>query len=277
MSLAPGHRRLKDLRRLINDRAARRDGGLFVIEGPVLTLEALQSDLVVKEVFVEERIFASGKNGDLFTALRHDPEVEYTDVANGALDKILSTRTPQPVAAVVEVPQFWSAQELLDPEGLSVGKAVLGLIDIADPGNLGTMLRTAEAAGVGGVIIAGSSVDVTNPKVVRASAGSVLRLRISVEPDLGELRFACDQSSRSVFNAVVSDIAIPYEDCALADGFICLGNEARGLPAEWTSAVGTAMTIRLAGPTESLNVAASAAIIVFESLRQRRTREGTMP
>lgn len=142
---------------------------------------------------------------------------------------------------------------------------MLAMVEMNDPGNAGTMIRTAEAAGAIGVALVGECVDVWNPKVIRASAGSALRLPVA-RIDADEL-FA---SGRAPIVAGVAVGGVAYDDVDLAHSVICVGNEAHGLSSEFVSRCDTAVTISIEGATESLNVAAAAAVLMFSALRQRR-------
>ena len=174
------------------------------------------------------------------------------------LASAMDTRTPQPVVAVAEVPDPVRFSQLSDG-------TVLAMIDMNDPGNAGTMIRTAEAAGAVGVAMVGECVDVWNPKVVRASAGSVLRVPI-VRMGVDEL-FA---AGRTPIVASVISGGEPYDRRDLAGSVICVGNEAHGLSTAFVARCDAAVTIPIHGPTESLNAAAAAAVLMFAAVRQRR-------
>lgn len=261
-ALTPKNHRLKRLRRLVNQSAERRAGGVFVVEGPNLVGEALTSELTVSELFVEVGY-------ELPHSLEQrvlESAVQVHRVVAGGLDGPLSTVTPQPVAAVV-------AQRSWQLADLDTTKPVLILIDGRDPGNVGALCRTAEAAGFAGLVLGGSSVDPTNPKVVRAAAGASLRLPIVVaDYSTSELFEALQEQNRLVLATTVNDghDVLTHDQVDLTVAAIVLGNEAKGLDQEIVAAADHAVTIELAGPTESLNVAAAGAVLCFEALRQNR-------
>jgi TrmH family RNA methyltransferase len=217
----------------------------FVVEGPVLVAELLASSLEVSHLV---------GTADLLEVHR-DAGVDLFQAAPGRLAGVLSTKTPQQLAAVARIP----TAAPLPPGGL------LALVDVGDPGNVGTMIRTAEAGGIAGVALVGACADQWNPKVIRASAGAVLRLPIVALDTTG--LFELDR--RPVVATVVSG-GENYGSVDLSDAVLCLGNEAHGLDREFVKRCDHAITIPLAGPTESLNVAAAAAIVVFAALEQRR-------
>jgi TrmH family RNA methyltransferase len=178
-------------------------------------------------------------------------------LAAGVIERVASTESPQPILAVVRIP----------PSSLDLAAVGLVLVAdrIADPGNLGTILRSAEAAGVDGVVLTAGSVDPFNPKVVRASAGALFRVPV------------LDAGLASVHAAGLRTIGTSsHRGCAHVDadltGRIALvfGNEARGLPDD--AQVDEWVTIRHHGRAESLNVAMAATVLCFEAARQRETR-----
>jgi TrmH family RNA methyltransferase len=172
----------------------------------------------------------------------------------GVIERLASTESPQPVLAVVRIPS-----PALDLTALGL---VVVADRIADPGNLGTILRSAEAAGFDAVVVTPGSVDPFNPKVVRASAGSLFRLPVS-HTDLAAVKAAglriIGTSSHRGSSHTEADLT----------GRIALvvGNEARGLPDD--AAVDEWVTIRHHGRAESLNVAMAATVLCFEAARQR--------
>lgn len=249
--------KLKHLRRLVNRGDVRAQDAVLVAEGPVLVAEALASNRAVLDIFAERDSVASVSAEA--AALR----VPIHIVADGALSSILGTQAPRPIAAVVE-----TVEHTL--EDLPADKPVLVLVDVRDPGNAGTLMRTAEAAGMGGLVLAGSSVDPTNPKVVRASAGSAFRLPLVKAPDTARLLAEFKGQGRVIAGALLDDGAQSYDQVDLTTAAILLGNEAHGLSDDVAALVTHRVTIPLAGPTESLNVAATGAVLCFEALRQIR-------
>ncbi len=249
--------KLKHLRRLVNRGDVRAQDSVVVAEGPVLVAEALASNRAVLDIYAEADSVA------LVTAEASALRVPVHVVADGALASILNTQAPRPIAAVVE-----AVEHTL--EDLASDKPVLVLEDVRDPGNAGTLMRTAEASGMAGLILAGTSVDPTNPKVIRASAGAAFRLPIVKAPDTTGLFEELKSQGRILAGALVDSSAQSYDQVDLTTAAIVLGNEAHGLSEEIAQLVDHPITIPLAGPTESLNVAATGAILCFEALRQIR-------
>lgn len=259
------NQRLKRLRRLVRQRKARSQERAFVVEGAVLILEALQSGLEVEEVFFE---------GELDSRIREFASlgtVMLRPVYPDTLQAVLDTVSAQSVVAVVHTPTS-------DLEDLPIDAPVLVLDEVRDPGNVGTLIRTAEASGCAGVVLSGESADPTNPKVVRAAAGSYFRLPVVIHNDTVALLAKLAEQGRvvaaTVLDAPAGRVLLSYDDVDLRGAAIVLGNEARGLSDETIAAANTLTTIPLSGPTESLNVAAAGAVLCFASSHQRRSAGG---
>jgi RNA methyltransferase, TrmH family len=248
--------RVKRLRQLVDRSSVRRREGVFVVEGPTLVADALDAGADLECLFV-----AAGTTSpvaDRAGALG----VPVFALASGVLERVAGTVSPQPVLAVAKMVDVDLAQ-------LATATLVVVCVDVRDPGNLGTVLRSAEAAGVGGVICCGGSVDVYNPKCVRASAGSLFRTRVVAREDpvkvLGTLG---EWGLRRL--GTRPEGGIPYHRADLAaPTALVLGNEANGLPAPAAADLDGWVTIPMAGRSESLNVGMAAAVLCFEAARQR--------
>ena len=240
------------MRRLLGRRTARRDDGAFVIEGPLLLGEAVAAGVPIEVVFVEAGASVPDSGG-----------APVHEVAPGVIARVASTVTPQPVLAVAA-----GCDVALDAVAGAVSFAVV-LAGLADPGNVGTILRSAEAAGADAVVLTEGSVDVFNPKVVRASAGALFRVPVVVDVPVASVA----DLGLPVLGAVAAG-GVPYDQapldrpCALA-----LGSEAHGLPANL--ALEGLVSIPHAGRAESLNVAMAATVLCFEVARRRRHRSAT--
>lgn len=255
--------RLKLLRRALT-RPGRDAEGLAGIEGPHLLEEALRAGLRVRT------IFAGGDNIGIFDPLpgdgTPDPDVEMLLVPGNLLQSILETETPQAIAALVEMPD-WTWAHLLKPTQMPI--MVVVLAGVQDPGNLGTMIRSAEAFGAHGAVCLPGTVNAWNPKAVRASAGSIFRLPvIAAEPD--ECFSMLRQAGAHIYTTAVRD-ATPADEMNLsAPVAFLIGNEGAGVAAEIAAQADAAVTIPCPGPVESLNAAAAASVLLYEAARQRR-------
>jgi TrmH family RNA methyltransferase len=253
--------RLKELRRSLAQ-PGRDVSSLAGIEGPKLLEEALRAGLHIPVVFV-----AQGAE-HLLEGLTLPAETEILLLPRELLDSALATETPQPVAALVE-PPAWGWADILDDKKKAAPLIVV-LAGLQDPGNLGTILRSAEAFGATGVLSLPGTVSEWNPKAVRASAGSVFRLPLLAvnEKDCFErLRKAGVKIwTTAVHGAKAADRIDLAGPVALL-----IGNEGNGVPKGLAAQADGAVTIPCTGPVESLNAAAAASVLLYEASRQRRS------
>lgn len=236
-----------------------------MIEGPHAVAAALDARVGLDEVFFEE-----GADPALVARARATAARVF-ELEPGTLARVTDAVTPQPVVAVAG----WCDAPLGDVIAAATvadrpPRPVLVLHDVRDPGNVGTLVRTAEAAGVAGVVLCGTSVDVFNPKCVRASAGALFHLPVAVVVDgldaLGRLR---DAGLTLVGTSAAA--TTPYDEGALGGAVaLVLGNEAHGLGPEVGAVMDEMVAIPIEGRAESLNVAAAGAVLCFEAARRRR-------
>lgn len=243
------------LRRLLADRSERHATGYFVIEGPTSTAEAVRAGVRCRTQFVPAGSGASVDGGG-----------QVVELADGVIERVGSTKRPQPPLTVAEQPRHDVGAVL------ATGSLVVVLDRVSDPGNLGTIVRSAEAAGADAVVLTPGSVDPYNPKVVRSSAGALFHVPV-IEAAIEDVAAAglvmVGTSSHDHPGRAVE----PYTDADLTGRLaIVMGNEAAGLPDEWTDDAGPVkrwLTIPHHGRSESLNVAMATTVLVFEAARQR--------
>lgn len=230
-----------------------------MIDGPTLLAEALACGLPLLEVIAEP-----DAPDELLAQAEAAGAVVHRAPA-GALTKAAGTVTPQAVATIAALPS--------DPP-LTAAPLALVAVDLNDPGNAGTLLRSAEASGVDLVVFAGDSVDPYNPKCVRAAAGSLFRLpvvrAVATDAALAGLRAA---GVRLLGMVARGGTVYDHVDYAVPSAVV-LGSEAHGLPTGVEASLDELVTIPMSGPTESLNVGMAGTIVCFEALRQRRARAG---
>lgn len=195
-------------------------------------------------------------------------------LAPGVFERVASAETPQPPLALVQM-----RRDRADVGALvAAASFVVALDRISDPGNLGTVLRSAEAAGAELVVLTPGSVDPYNPKVIRASAGAIFHVPV-VTATLDELADGGLRLVGTSSHATTGRTVVPYTGCDWSGRVaIALGNEAAGLPDDWTDDVGPIrewVTIPHAGRSESLNVAMAATVLAFDVARQRHRRGQT--
>jgi TrmH family RNA methyltransferase len=239
-------------------RPERDQTGHFLIEGRVAVEEALSSGANVLEVFATE----DGPRAVVDAAA--SAGVSVTIVADNVLRSMCDASTPQGVVAVASIP----AASLSDLT--AEGSLILLLADVRDPGNAGTLVRTAAAAGADGVVFALGSVDPFHPKTVRAAAGALFHMPVVRDPALREAIEASRASGLIVVGANAR-AEHSYEAVDLTRRTVLvLGNEAWGLPPEKMDLVDENVGIPMVGKIESLNVAVAGSILLFEAARQRR-------
>lgn len=252
--------RVSRLGRLARRRQERAEQGALLVEGPVLLGAALDAGVEVVDIYVDE---AAQHHPPVAAVLRRLPEwIDPWVLPPGTLDRVGDAATSQGVAAVVASPKpTWP-----EPDTTSF---VVVLAELADPGNVGTLIRAAVASGAGAVIVAGG-VDASHPKVVRSSAGTIFAIPVVGVAAPGE---AVERLQAGGYQLVgtVADGGTPYDEADLTGAAaVVLGNEAHGLALEVAERLDLLVTIPMAGPAESLNVAMAGTVICFEVLRQRR-------
>ena len=254
-----GNATIRHLVQLRQKASERRTSGTFVAEGERLVLDTpaqfLQEIYATKEVYerLEERL----------------PD-RVTILSETAMAKASGTQSPQGILAVAAQPE-WSIADLMT----GTAPMVLMLEDIRDPGNLGTMLRTAEAAGAGGVVMTKGTVDLFNPKTVRATMSAVFRVPYIMVENLPDVIRGFREQYEIRTHAAFLDAQGRYyaeEDYRSACAF-AIGNEGSGLSRETLEEADDMVYIPMAGQIESLNAAVSASILMYEAARQRRLLE----
>jgi TrmH family RNA methyltransferase len=268
-ALAAKNPEVQTLRRLLRRRSARTEAGRYVIEGPRLVIDALEAGVAVDAVYVP--VDATGAEVDAVISAAAAADVPVRALATGVLEQVASTQAPQPAIALA-APRAASIAEVLDAASTpAADPLVLVLVDVADPGNAGTLLRVAEGAGAALVVLAGpAAVDVHNPKVVRAAAGSLFRVPVATVPDAAT---ALDElAARGVRRvATLVDGGDDYDTVDLTGAVaLVLGSEAHGLGPDVVARVDQRVRIPMLGRVESLNVAVAGAVLAFDSARRRR-------
>lgn len=251
MGLGLTNQHVRRLRRLMGRRSARRDEGVLVVEGAVLVREAIAAGRRIQCQFVAPGIESVEGAGVVYEL---DP---------GVIDKVSDTETPSGIVAIVEHRSVGIGE-------LDAATFVLVAEAISDPGNLGTLVRSAEAAGVDAVVVTQGTVDSTNPKVVRASAGALFHVPI-VEVE------ALDDVKRAGFTTygTSSHRGIDHRSVAYAPRVaVVIGNEAHGIADH--ASIDEWITIEHVGRSESLNAAMAGTLVAFEVARHRRGPSGTV-
>ena len=257
MSNDPSAAKVRRVARL-SQKDARSETGLFLLEGPQGLKEAVAYPELIDEVFftTDARAALSGEFELLAQA-----GVQLTEVSDAALKQMSDTNTPQGVIAVCQQLDI-TLDDLLG----SKPRLIAFLANVRDPGNAGTVLRAADAAGADAVIFSENSVDLYNPKLVRSTAGSLFHVPVVIDANLESTISALRASGIQVFAANAGGERLPLPQSELAEPTAWLfGNEAWGFDPEVLDAVTKQVAVPIYGDAESLNVATAASICLYAS------------
>lgn len=240
-------------------RKAREEDGIYLVEGLRMFVEAPEEK--VREVFVSESFYK--KKNEKLKLERWGRKLEI--LSDSVFAHVSDTKTPQGVLVVMEQMKY-SMEELLN-----VSTPLLMVLDnLQDPGNLGTILRTGEAAGVTGIIMSSDTVDIYNPKVIRSTMGSIYRVPfvyVDHLPDTVDMLHA--RGIHTYAAHLKGRDSYEKEDFRRGTAFL-IGNEGNGLREETADAAEVYIKIPMCGEVESLNAAVASTVLMFEAARQRR-------
>lgn len=229
----------------LKDRKGRRESGCFLVEGRKMVEEALASAFDVETVLVQEGMeLPDGLTMPVYELPAH------------VLAAVCDTKTPQGIAAVVRM-----------KEQSALGKHIVVLDGLQDPGNVGTIIRTADAAGLNGVLLSNQCADVFSPKVLRATMGSIFRMNLRTTDDLpGELT-KLREKGYSILSSQLDGTPF-YERQDVAERFaLIIGNEGNGVSEQVQQTATHRVRLPMRGGAESLNAAIAAAIMMYELMR----------
>lgn len=269
MITSENNAKLKEMIKLQKNARHRKKEGLFVAEGIKLVKEAAKYGKL-RQVLIRESLWID--------RWQEKPESEIAEEFSGEnrrigvdvvpddlFDLAADTVTPQGILGMVDMPSYSQEEILNSPAGL-----YLLLDDLRDPGNLGTMIRTSEAAGVAGVIMSKGTVDLFNPKVVRATMGAIFRVPFLYVESLPEMIRQMKQKNISVYGTILEESRVYDDPDYTKPSGIVVGNEANGISKEVRESLSGRIHIPMEGSVESLNAAVAAAIVLYEASRQRR-------
>ena len=260
MITSANNTQVKNIIQLNQKAKARREQGLFVAEGRKMFGEAPRD--WISKVYVTESLTA---DESLMEQIRALPEGKAEIVADNVFRQMCDTKTPQGILTVLKRPA-WTADDILKGDA----PLVMILEDLQDPGNAGTIFRTGEGAGVSGVFLTKTCVDITNPKVIRSTMGSVYRMPFLYVEDVVSLKSELKQKGIRTFAAhLKGKNSYDKEDYKGGTAFL-IGNEGNGLTKEAAQAADCLIHIPMCGKVESLNAAMAAGILMYEAARQRR-------
>ena len=266
MITSTSNQQMKQVSALLKKAKERREKKSFVVEGPKMVLEAPAAQL--RAVYVSEFFEKNPENKAVLMELQkkcRQVKAVFETVADSVFKSVSDTQTPQGIMAVVSMPEY-SMEQLLKGDKTHL----LILESVQDPGNLGTMVRTGEGAGITGVIMNKTTVDLFNPKTIRSTMGSIYRVPYLITDNLPEVMKQLKHNEVLLYAAhLKGQHSYEEEDYTKACGFL-IGNEGNGLSDEIADLADTYIKIPMEGQVESLNAAISATILMYEANRQRR-------
>ncbi len=246
---------MKNIMQLNKKAKTRYEQRVFVVEGIKMQQELPREQ--IQATYVSQGFLQEARNCSCLEGC------SYEVVADRVFQGICDTKTPQGILSLVKMPEY-TLDDLLGKHA-----HLLILEDIQDPGNLGTMLRTGEGAGITGVIMSKATVDIFHPKVIRSTMGSLFRVPFYIAEDLPQTIHAIKKQGIAVYAAhLKGTLAYDRPDYTDSCGFL-IGNEGNGLSRESSALADTLIRIPMEGNVESLNAAIAAALLMFEVKRQR--------
>ena len=253
---------VKEWRRLNDSAKYRRETGLFAIEGARLCGDAARSGVELKAVLYTASALAVYGNVVEPLLAAADTAVEISPELSRHMS---DTINPQGVFCIAKM-----LDNSLIIDKINIIGTYSALEDIQDPGNMGTVIRTAEALGLDGILLSDGCCDLYNPKVLRASMGGVFRMPLMRVGDMAQAVELLQEKGLTAFACVVDSSAMPITEAGMGKGSIALiGNEGNGLRSETIAACQHSVTIPMAGRAESLNASMAAGIILWEMSRNK--------
>ena len=270
MITSVSNEKIKNVIKCVKQSKERRKQNVFVVEGIRMFSEIPRDRLV--EVYVTESFY--NRHSDLFS------DIGYETVSDTVMEKLTDTKTPQGVVCLVKSFEY-SLYDVCGINGASFANdkenddkqspLVIALENVQDPGNLGTIVRTAEGAGVTGIIMSRDTADIYNPKVVRATMGSIFRVPFCYVDNLTEVVEELKGRGFKSFGGHLQGSNF-YDYDYTESTIFCMGNEGNGLTDELSETLDHKILIPMRGQVESLNVATASTVLMYEALRQRGNR-----
>lgn len=250
---------IKNLIQLQKKAKVRNEQDVFVVEGIKMFFEAKRESIV--KAYASESFYkdALSNNIDYFKGY----EIEILD--DSVFKEVSDTKTPQGIMAIVSKPKYKIEDIVLDAKA-----NLIILEDIRDPGNLGTIIRTSEGAGITGIIISKESVDIYNPKVIRSTMGSIYRMPFVYVEDMINTVKILKENKITLFAAHLGGEKYYDEEDYSGKCGVLIGNEANGLSNEISNLADKLVKIPMSGHVESLNAAIAAAVLMYEVFKQKR-------
>lgn len=255
---------VKEIRALKN-KSGREEKGHFFIEGVRFVTEALNEKLTIRYLMVSETFSTDAASTQLLQSISDG--VDCYILPDSLFASISDTQNPQGILAVLDL-----KREQLKHADLNGGLLVL-LDDIKDPGNMGTIIRTADAAGCEGVVVPAGCVDIYNPKVLRSTMGSIFHIPVYHCEDIAAAINIVREKGFKICASHLEGAASIYEADLTGSLALVIGSEAEGVGEETVKAADMLLRIPMPGRAESLNASVAAGIMIFEAARQRNLKK----
>lgn len=259
MISSTSNQRVKEVIQLLTSAKARREKQAFIIEGMKLFEEAPAAQ--IRMVYVSESCYQRMKNKSKLA------DVPYELVTDTVYQRMSDVKTPQGILCVMEQKKVSLSELLLSYKGQD--KHILVLEGIQDPGNLGTMIRTAEGAGISFILADKNTVDVTNPKVLRSTMGAVFRMPVIYVDDLLDALSLLKEEGVTTYAAHLNGNRNFWDEEYAKQTAVLIGNEGNGLSKEVSAVSDVLVKIPMEGAVESLNAAVAASLLMYEIKRRR--------
>jgi len=257
MITSSANKQIKELVQYMKKSKHRKADQIFVVEGIKMFLEAPKDWILkvyVSESFLKEDIYKEKVK-----------KIEHEIINDAVFEYVSDTKTPQGILCLMKMPSY-KMQDLFSKKN----GVYLVLENIQDPGNLGTMFRTGEGAGISGIIMNENTVDLFNPKTIRSTMGSIYRIPFFITSDLKNTMGELKQNGIRLYAAHLRG-TLNYDKADYQSGCaFMIGNEGNGLSDETANLADTYIKIPMDGALESLNAAMAAGLLMYESARQRR-------
>lgn len=250
---------LKYIQQLAKKAKTRREDGVFLVEGPRMFFEAPKDQ--IKKAYLSEHFYSQMTDRMILD------RIDWELVEDHTFEKMSATMTPQGVLCILTQPEY-TLDTLLNKKK----PLLVFLEDLQDPGNMGTIFRTAEGAGADGIIMTANCVDIYNPKTIRSTMGSIYRMpfvQLAQGETVQTLKLLREKGIATCAAHLKGEHTYDKEDYTTGCAFL-IGNEGNGLTEETAKAASLKVKIPMQGKLESLNASVAASILLYEAYRQRR-------
>ena len=258
---SPKNQKIKQIKSLYR-RKNRWDTGLFIIEGVKIIEECIDNNYLLESIIYSDELFSTNGGVEIYERIKSYENLIY--VPNSLFKEISDMESPQGIMALAKVTER-SVEDLYRKDN----PFILFLEEIQDPGNMGTIIRTADSFNLDGIIVSEGSVDIYNPKVIRSTMGSIFRMPIYHIEDNIETIERFKSMGFKIYATSLQGEDYIYNMNFKDPSLILIGNESKGLSSELHSLAHKWLKIPILGGAESLNVAIATSIIIYEGIKQR--------